>query len=91
MLDTTPLGLQNFTPQLMQPELLLRSPDLLFCTEPDYFTKALEYYTTTYVAPAYYIMAPKYHLRVLHQPTTSRLPSITLLQLLHRVVIIYLF
>jgi hypothetical protein len=26
---------------------------------PEYLTKALEYYTTTYVAPAYYIVAPK--------------------------------
>jgi hypothetical protein len=42
----------------MLSELLHRGPEL-FYPVPEYLTKALEYYTTTYVAPAYYIVAPK--------------------------------
>jgi hypothetical protein len=83
----------------MLPELLLRSPDLLFCTEPDYFAKALEYYTTTYVALAYYIVAPKcYTTKAPVYYTTTcaasthyiETSSITLLQLPHRDLNLYL-
>jgi hypothetical protein len=83
----------------MLPELLLRSPDLLFCTEPDYFAKALEYYNTTYVATAYYIVAPKYYTTkapVYYTTTCAasthyiETSSITLLQLPHRDLNLYL-
>jgi hypothetical protein len=56
-------------------------------------TKSLEYYTTTYVAPAYYIVFPKYYTTkapVYYTTTCAasthfiETSSITLLQLLHR-------
>jgi hypothetical protein len=81
----TPPRLQSVTPQLLMPRAATPQPRSIsaasyitrepenYTEAPNYYvTKASEYYTTTYAAPAYYTEVPNYYNTEVRVSDTAR-------------------